>query len=273
MMKQNLKKYSDILKLKYILTSMAVFLAIITVYYGIPPESVMYYEIDHGVIVDSSQPNIMDAFTISAYLKNTKNKVVEVKPFRYSFTIVDASRVNNTVSNIIKQEETLKLRPKETIIIHQETIFPDKEKTYHIFVIGKKTTLTVEGWDKGLSQEYAMSKHDVTVALERYTWEPNETIRLTVHNEGNSRIMTGVGYRLQKYVNESWHRYSPTTPSGDGFIMVGISISPNSSYDHKVPISHLEEGYYRIMKSVSFGNGTDHMLTYVTEFEITKSYH
>jgi hypothetical protein len=237
-------------------------------YYSIQPKNVEYYELDYGVIVNSSEPNMMDAFTVSAYIRNDNNRFVQVKPFRYSFTIVDASRVNNTGSNLLKQDEILKLRPNEKIILHEETIFPQTEKIYHISVLGKTTSLTVEGWYNGLSHEYSMSKSRVTVYLEKYTWKKDETPKITVHNEGESMITIGVGYRLQKYVNETWIKYSPTTPEGDMFIAVGIGIGSGGVYSHKVVISHLEDGHYRLVKSVSFESGRDHMLNYMVEFQI-----
>ena len=245
-----------------------VLLVVMIVIYSIPPKTVEYYEIEHGVIVDSSNPNIMDAFTVSAYIRNNENRLVQVNPFRYPFKIVDARRVNNTVSDILYQEDILKLRPGETIIIHKETIYPQTPKTYHISSLGETSSLTVEGWSTGLSYDYSMTKNHVSVYLEKYTWTKEETPVITVHNMGDSMITIGVGYWLQRYVNETWERYSPTTPQGDAFIMVGITFEPGGEYSHNVTISHLERGYYRIIKSVSFGTGQDHMLDYLVEFQI-----
>ena len=257
------------MKIKYTLTTITAFIVLVAIiYYTVPLKTVEYYEIAHGVTVNSSSPNVMDAFTVSAYLRNDENRPVQVKPFKYPFKIIDARRVNNIVSDILYQEDILKLIPDETIIIHKETIYPQTPKTYLISSLGETTSLTVEGWSTGLSYDYSTTKNHVSVCLEKYTWTKDETPVITVHNMGNSMITIGVGYWLQRYVNETWERYSPTTPQGDAFIMVGISFEPGGEYSHNVTISHLEPGYYRIIKSVSFGTGKDHMLDYLVEFQI-----
>jgi len=258
----------EIMKLKYVLTPIVLFLVLIIVYYSIPPETLSYTEIDHGVIVDSSSPNVMDAFTVSAYLRNNHQKNIQVKPFSYQFDVIDIRRVNYHVADILKQEETLKIRPNETIIIHQETIYPDTNRTYHISALNKETKLTVEGWNTGLSKSNAMSKHGVKVSLKKYMYSPNETPKLTIRNNRESGISIGVGYRLEQYINGTWRRYSPTTPDGDAFILVGIAIQPGEKYRHSIPISHLEDGYYRIKKTVYFRNKAS--LDYLVEFQKSK---
>ena len=257
----------ETMKLKYVLTPIVLFLVLIIVYYSIPPETLSYYEIDHGVIVDSSSPNVMDAFTVSAYLRNNYPKTIQVKPFNYQFDVIDIRRVNYHVADIYKQEETLKIRPDETVIIHQETIYPNTNRTYHISALNKETTLTVEGWNTCLSKSNAMNKHGVQVSLKTYMYGTNET-KLTIRNNRESGISIGVGYRLEQYINGTWRRYSPTTPYGDAFILVGIAIPPGEMYRHSIPISHLEDGYYRIKKTVYFRNKAS--LDYLVEFQKSK---
>jgi hypothetical protein len=256
------------MKLKYVLTPIVIFLVLVIVFSARPPETVSYYEIEHGVKVDSSTPNVMDAFTVQAYLRNNNPRTVQVEPFRYQFDIIDIRRVDYHVDTILKQEKPLRIRPDETIIIHQEIIYPDTNRTYHISALGEETTLTVEGWDTGLSKSISMSKHGVQVSLKKYMFA-DETPRLTIRNNRGSGISIGVGYRLEHYINGSWRRYSPTTPDGDFFILVGISIQPGGVYRHDVPISHLEDGYYRVKKTVYFGNQKN--LDYLVEFQ--KSIH
>ncbi|MCK4583650.1 hypothetical protein KAU18_10125, partial [Candidatus Bathyarchaeota archaeon] len=193
---------------------------------------------------------------------------IQVKPFSYQFDVIDIRRVNYHVADIYKQEETLKIRPDETIIIHQETIYPETNRTYHISALNKETTLTVEGWYTGLSSRNTMSKHGVQVSLEKYVYGTNETPKLTIRNNRGSRISIGVGYRLEQYDNGTWRRYSPTTPDGDAFIAIGIAIPPGEKYNHAIPISHLEDGYYRVKKTVYFAdNGS---LDYLVEFQKLK---
>ena len=252
------------MKVKYLLTSIELFLILIIVYCSIPPETLNYYEIDHGIIVDSPSPNVMDAFTVSAYLRNNRARTIQVQPFTYEFSVIDESRLKYAVSIGLTQGRTLRIRPNETIIIHKETIYPDTNHTYYIFVFDEVTTLTVEGWYTGLISSNSMSKHGVNVSLDIYMYGPSETPKLTIQNNGESEISIGVYYGLEKFDNGTWRIYSPITPDGDLFIAVGIGILPSGKYTHDVPITHLEEGYYRIKKTVYFGKGS---LDYLVEFQ------
>jgi poly-D-alanine transfer protein DltD len=88
------------MKLKYVLTPIVIFLVLVIVFSARPPETVSYYEIEHGVKVDSSTPNVMDAFTVQAYLRNNNPRTVQVEPFRYQFDIIDIRRVDYHVDTI-----------------------------------------------------------------------------------------------------------------------------------------------------------------------------
>ena len=256
------------MKLKYILTPIALFLVLIIVYYSIPPETLSYYEIDHGVIVDSTSPNVMDAFTVTAYLRNNQLRTVRIEPFSYNYDIIDIQRIGYHVKNRYKQDTVLTLRRGETAILHQKTIYPQNPRTYHISALGKETTLIVEGWYTGLTSCNTMSKHGVQVSLNKYMYGTNETPKLTIRNDRESGISIGVGYFIEQFDNSVWRRYSPTTPDGDVFIAVGISISSGAQYSHSIPISHLEDGYYRIKKTVYFDNKGG--LDYLVEFQKSK---
>jgi len=132
----------------------ALFLILTIVYSFIPPKTIDYTEIEYGVIIDTPTPNKMDPVKITAYLYNNQTRTVYIAPFDYSWNFRTMGYWSTLVGTGIIQKEVLKLRPDETVILREKTIYPTRNGTLLIDVLGPIVKVKIENPDTVNLLEY-----------------------------------------------------------------------------------------------------------------------
>ena len=115
-------------------------------YVLIPPKTIEYTEIEHGVKIKSPEPNKGDPFSAMFYLRNNQSKTVHIVPFNYTFHGYQG-QVFSVIAGIGHQNQVLKMRPNETIILQESTYAPRKNGLFTVEALGKKASIMIERSD------------------------------------------------------------------------------------------------------------------------------
>lgn len=84
-----------------------------------------------------------------------------------------------------------------------------------------------------------------------------------LYNAGPTVLTLGTYYSIEKKVGEEWR----TVPLDMAFQDIGIVLTPGQQYDQPVKIEGLDEGFYRVVKTVN-AEGVDSAIDLAAEFRI-----
>ncbi|NJE10467.1 immunoglobulin-like domain-containing protein [Thermococcus sp. MAR1] len=84
--------------------------------------------------------------------------------------------------------------------------------------------------------------------LDKTVYSPNDTMVMTITNNGNANFTTGYAFKLYKLENGTWKE----VPVNLMFIEIAIIIEPGKSWEQRVKLSslNLKPGHYKIEKTV-----------------------
>ena len=85
--------------------------------------------------------------------------------------------------------------------------------------------------------------------LDKTVYSPNDTMIITITNNGNANITTGYAFRLYKLEKGMWKEI----PVNLVFIEIAVVIEPGKSWEQRVNLAdlNLEPGHYKIVKRIS----------------------
>ena len=86
------------------------------------------------------------------------------------------------------------------------------------------------------------------ILLDKTVYSPNDTMIITITNNGNCNFTTGYAFKLYRLENGTWRE----VPVNMAFIEVAVVIEPGKSWEQRVNLVNLnlEPGHYRIEKTV-----------------------
>ena len=84
--------------------------------------------------------------------------------------------------------------------------------------------------------------------LDKTVYSPNDTMVITITNNGNGNFTTGYAFKLYRLENGTCRE----VPVNMAFIEVAVVIEPGKSWEQRVNLANLnlEPGHYRIGKTV-----------------------
>jgi len=109
----------------------------------IPQKTIEYTEIEHGITIQSPDPNKGTLLTARYYLQNNQTKTVYITPFNYTTCSYYGQIVFKVVGTHF-QDQVLKMKPNETIILLQRTYVPRRPGLWTVEALGVKSSVVVE---------------------------------------------------------------------------------------------------------------------------------
>ncbi|NJE31326.1 hypothetical protein E3E38_09760 [Thermococcus sp. 18S1] len=84
--------------------------------------------------------------------------------------------------------------------------------------------------------------------LDKTVYSPNDTMVITITNNGNANFTTGYAFKLYKLEDGTWKE----VPVNLMFIEIAVMIEPGKSWEQRVNLAdlNLEPGHYKIEKTV-----------------------
>jgi hypothetical protein len=110
------------------------------------------------------------------------------------------------------------------------------------------------------------TQFNVTIGLNEYVFESQDTAQLIITNRDSHEITFGSPYIIKKWVDGEWVKASPFPPNSAWGMAIQILHAGGTS-TQEIKIDTLESGHYRISKTINHER-TQTELTFTLEFDI-----
>lgn len=190
------------------------------------------------------------------------NAVYLNRDVRFQLTKRDS---DNRLIEIIEQEtmyiETISTKKKYFTVhlLEDENVF----YTLSVEILGEDERVE----DTLISNIYVPTQIlDAKLYTDKKKYRSDNTLNLTIENEGPTNLMLGYFYEIELYKNGEWKQ----VPIKTKFLAVGKILTPKQSFKQKISLEQLTgPGLYRILKEVD-ADGTDLSKILVVEFELVE---
>lgn len=105
----------------------------------------------------------------------------------------------------------------------------------------------------------------VTMQTDKELYSGTDTLKLTLKNTGSSTVFFGYPYHVEKWQGEEWMVVPPKEEQF--FIMIAIYLKPGEQWEQEIVLDGLEDGSYRIVKTVEI-EGKDEKYPVYAEFGV-----